>query len=256
MIIFDESGDVIQNPDLELGWLEERTVNVIHTYVVDAREEGHYVTIAEYPNGGKDIEWIVDEPEKYHIETRYEDGSIVEHYDGDPGSVPEIEPLKDTWTYQVYIPYTEDELFDIETEKLEFEYQTKVAVQTAVAVQFCVLQANLPDEQALQVEALYPEWEVGSSYVTGDIRRYNDDLYRSLQASTGAAEHTPDIATSLWKKILPAEEPGGYLPWVQPLGATDAYNTGDKVTHNGKTWESTCDNNVWEPGVYGWTEAM
>ena len=35
-------------------------------------------------------------------------------------------------------------------------------------------------------------------------------------------------------------------------GAHDAYNIGDKVTHNGKTWVSDVDNNVWEPGVYGW----
>jgi hypothetical protein len=27
---------------------------------------------------------------------------------------------------------------------------------------------------------------------------------------------------------------------------------GDRVTHNDQTWESTVDNNVWEPGVYGW----
>jgi hypothetical protein len=24
------------------------------------------------------------------------------------------------------------------------------------------------------------------------------------------------------------------------------------VTHNGSTWVSIVDNNVWEPGVYGW----
>lgn len=30
--------------------------------------------------------------------------------------------------------------------------------------------------------------------------------------------------------------------------------TGDKVAHNGKTWVSDVDNNVWEPGVYGWIE--
>ena len=35
-------------------------------------------------------------------------------------------------------------------------------------------------------------------------------------------------------------------------GAHDAYNIGDKVTHNGKTWVSDVDNNVWEQGVYGW----
>lgn len=39
--------------------------------------------------------------------------------------------------------------------------------------------------------------------------------------------------------------------WVQPTGAHDAYKLGDKVSHNGKHWESTADNNVWEPGGIG-----
>ena len=39
--------------------------------------------------------------------------------------------------------------------------------------------------------------------------------------------------------------------WEQP-GSTNPYMIGDKVRHNGKTWVSTIDNNVWEPGVYGW----
>ena len=41
-------------------------------------------------------------------------------------------------------------------------------------------------------------------------------------------------------------------PWVAPTGAHDAYQTGDRVTHQGQTWESTIDANVWEPGVHGW----
>lgn len=42
--------------------------------------------------------------------------------------------------------------------------------------------------------------------------------------------------------------------WVQPTGAHDAYALAAVVAHNGKTWESTLDHNVWEPGVYGWKE--
>ena len=41
--------------------------------------------------------------------------------------------------------------------------------------------------------------------------------------------------------------------WEQP-DSTNPYAKGDKVTHNGKTWVSDIDGNVWEPGVYGWTE--
>lgn len=50
------------------------------------------------------------------------------------------------------------------------------------------------------------------------------------------------------------EESASVSEWVQPTGAHDAYSQGATVTHNGKTWTSDVDSNVWEPGVYGWTE--
>ena len=46
---------------------------------------------------------------------------------------------------------------------------------------------------------------------------------------------------------------GAPLPWERPE-STNPYMKGDKVTHAGRTWVSTIDNNVWEPGVYGWEE--
>ena len=55
-----------------------------------------------------------------------------------------------------------------------------------------------------------------------------------------------------WTDLTP--KPEGPQPWVQPTGSTDAYNVGDRVTHNGVTWESTVAANVWEPGVYGWVQ--
>lgn len=147
--------------------------------------------------------------------------------------------------------YTEEEIALRKAQLL----QQKIIEQTAVAMQLCVMQANFSDEQALMVDALYPEWKVGSNYVTGDIRRYNDILYRALQNSTGAAEHTPDIAVSLWKAIKEPDE-SGVFPWVQPLGATDAYKKGDRVSHNDKIYISVVDGNVWEPGTDErlWTE--
>lgn len=75
---------------------------------------------------------------------------------------------------------------------------------------------------------------------------------RCVQAHTSQADWTPDATASLWKKIGdPTEE---WPAWSQPIGAHDAYNSGDKVSHNGKHWTSNIDANVWEPGVYGWTE--
>ena len=78
------------------------------------------------------------------------------------------------------------------------------------------------------------------------------ELYRCLQDHTSQADWTPDAASSLWKATAdPAEE---WPAWSQPQGAHDAYAKGAKVLHSGKRWTSDVDNNVWEPGVYGWTE--
>lgn len=54
----------------------------------------------------------------------------------------------------------------------------------------------------------------------------------------------------------PIEPPNEYPAWVQPTGASDDYDQGAKVSHNGKHWTSTANANVWEPGVYGWTEVV
>ena len=108
------------------------------------------------------------------------------------------------------------------------------------------------DEVALSCPALFDEWQTGTAYTTGDIRNRNGNLYRCLQNHTSQDDWTPEAAVSLWVQIAdPAIE---WPDWVQPAGAHDAYAQGAKVTHNGKHWASDVDNNVWEPGVYGWTE--
>lgn len=113
--------------------------------------------------------------------------------------------------------------------------------------------AMLTDEQALQVTTLYPLWDAAKTYAVGDRVRYACNLYRCLTAHTAQAAWTPTDAHSLWAKVL-TDPSGEILPWVQP-DSTNPYAKGDKVTHNGKTWESLVDNNVWEPGAVG-TESL
>ena len=108
------------------------------------------------------------------------------------------------------------------------------------------------DEQACEVPALYPEWKAETNYEAGERVVYNDVLYKVLTAHTSQADWTPDAATSLFTKVLIPDENVVY-EWEQP-DSTNPYMAGDKVFHNGKTWVSTVDNNVWEPGVYGWEE--
>lgn len=109
--------------------------------------------------------------------------------------------------------------------------------------------AMLTDEQALQVTTLYPLWDATKTYAVGDRVRYAGNLYRCLQPHTAQETWNPADAPSLWAKVL-TDQSGAILPWVQP-DSTNPYAKGDKVTHNGKTWESLVDNNVWEPGAIG-----
>lgn len=53
---------------------------------------------------------------------------------------------------------------------------------------------------------------------------------------------------------LPEEETEEYPPYVQPTGAHDAYNIGDKITYNGKKYECQMNGCVWNPDDYpqGW----
>lgn len=87
MKIIDENGAALENPDLTLGWLRDETEAVEHPAQAGVPELSHYKTVAEYPNGGKDVRKIIDR---------------------------EGIPARDAWTEQVpiqrYILYTAEEL--------------------------------------------------------------------------------------------------------------------------------------------------
>ncbi len=62
MKIIDETGAVIENPDLTLGYLTDGTEEVIHPAVEGVEEQWHWETVTEYPNGGRDVQKVVDRP--------------------------------------------------------------------------------------------------------------------------------------------------------------------------------------------------
>lgn len=127
-------------------------------------------------------------------------------------------------------------------------------INTAIKLNVQKNASSFTEDEIMSVSMLFDEWQIGANYKTKDVVRCKGTLYQVLQNVTGAqAEHTPDAAVSLYKRIGEPDS-SGIFPWVQPLGATDAYKKDDKVSHNGKVWKSDIDNNVWEPGVYGWTE--
>lgn len=127
-------------------------------------------------------------------------------------------------------------------------------VQAAVAVAQIQAQ-SLTEEQAITVKDIYPVWNGnGVSYPKDYYLTHNGKLYKVLQAHTSQEDWTPDSAPSLFAEVLPGQSGTGTGEWVQP-DSTNPYMTGDQVTHNGETWESLIDNNVWEPGAQG-TEAL
>ena len=108
----------------------------------------------------------------------------------------------------------------------------------------------LPDEEAEAVTALFPYWEEGKAYAVDDRVQYNELLYRCVQTHTSQADWTPDVVPALWVRTSTDEWP----EWVQPTGAHDAYNIGDKVTYKGEHYISLIDGNVYSPEAYpaGW----
>lgn len=117
---------------------------------------------------------------------------------------------------------------------------------------FVKLRELATDEMSARVPNLYPTWRVGIDYTVGNRVLFNEVLYKVLIAHTSQEAWTPADAPSLFAKVLIPDD--NVIPeWEQP-DSTNPYMIDDKVTHNGKTWKSIVDNNVWEPGVYGWEE--
>ena len=108
--------------------------------------------------------------------------------------------------------------------------------------------STMTDETALTAVELFPMWTVGKAYAVNDRVRYNGSLYKCIQAHTSQSDWMPIATPALWKTVSIDE----YPEWVQPTGAHDAYNTGDKVRYNGKRYVCTIDGNAYAPDVYGW----
>lgn len=116
-----------------------------------------------------------------------------------------------------------------------------------------ILRETATDADALNAAAVYPAWREGVNYAAGQRVRRDGTLYKALTGHTSQSDWTPEAAPSLFARVLIPDE--NVIPeWEQP-DSTNTYKKGDRVTHNGRTWVSDVDNNSWEPGVYGWSEA-
>ena len=126
MKILDETGAVVENPDLTLGYLTNDTEEIIHPAVEGVEEQWHWETVTEYPNGGKDVQKIVDRP-----------------------GVQAQEEWVEQVPIQKYIRYTAEELAAQEEERKKAEAREKLPETVAA------LQAALADADALNLDQDY-----------------------------------------------------------------------------------------------------
>ena len=102
--IYNEQMERIENPDLTLGYLKPGTRVEHHEAVEGVTEVWHYETVAEYPNGGKDVQRVVDVP-----------------------GVEEKPAWDEEIPIQIYVPYTQEELDRMEAERNKPTTEERVA---------------------------------------------------------------------------------------------------------------------------------
>lgn len=126
----------------------------------------------------------------------------------------------------------------------------------AASIAFAVLAENgtIDETTASEHAAEFIPWSDSGEYKPDQIREHEGALYRCLQAHTSQPDYTPPNCPALWRR-LGGDPTVEYPVWSQPICAADAYELGDKVSHNAEKWISTVEANVWEPGVYGWRKA-
>lgn len=118
----------------------------------------------------------------------------------------------------------------------------------AMRASYIALAQSAPDELLSSGDYLSvfdPLCGDGGLIPARSVRRHEGNLYRANADCWDREDNWPSAAPTLWTQVTPDEWPA----WVRPSGAHDAYNTGDKVMHNGKQYTSQIDGNTTEPGT-------
>ena len=113
-------------------------------------------------------------------------------------------------------------------------------------IQRLYVEGTLAEEQYTALRAALAEAEPVKTY---DYESELDALWKEVRRLAAIVDTMPEPT--------PTPEPD-IADWVQPTGAHDAYNTGDKVRFKGDIYESLIDGNVWSPEVYpaGWQKLL
>lgn len=230
MRILDQKNNEMkpESVDFAQGHLvEEKIVKEHHEAQERVAPKFHFETEREYPNGGKDVRKVID----------------------DPG-----QPAKDAWDeYEDilrYTPWTSDEIARNTQGQVN---RARTNNLTAVAELF--VQANTPainDDNAERLSVYLPLYDEKAEYPQNTIVRYEGKIFRCTQKTP--AGNLPDAKDSkYWNRIGKPDADGVYT-WIQPASGDEGYSKGDIVNHDSKRYTSNMDRNVFVPGESGWTE--
>lgn len=133
MKIYNESKTKeLTKVDTEKGYLIHDTITYIEPEVLGIEEQGHYETVKEYENGGKDVQWVVDVVGQQHI--------------------PEHEV---TENILVYIPYTKKELQEHKKDQLRIQREAECF---PIINRGKLWYDSLSAEQLIELQEWYENW--------------------------------------------------------------------------------------------------
>lgn len=177
MRIIDEHGIEIESPDLEKGQLKNDRILIMHHPAVEGVEEqGHYEVITEYPNGGRDVEWVVDVPGVVAREAWDEYEDVLR-----------------------YIPFAELELKIREWEKNRQPLSIMDVLELILLQQINTMEVD--DATSIRMKQFYPEWKAGTQYNAGFKIRHNDKLWKVIQAHTSQVGWEPETVPALFEQL-------------------------------------------------------
>lgn len=222
--VYDENDNRIAIDDLEPEngkLVSYRRLVAHHDAVKASPRKSHYKVLKTYPNGGQDLEEIVDE---------------------------EAHEAKDAWDeYEDahrFVPYTDEERVSLAQNTINSQAQDQVIPALSLLASKAT---NLTDSEAESIISFLPEYDPSASYTAGQLVRRGGGVYRAtgdVQPSSARAMSVADDGSSDadWKVVqAPSDE------WIRPMSVRSAYSKDAEVSHSGHTWRSTVDYNVWEP---------
>lgn len=180
-----------------------------------------------------------------------EDENYMIKFENNEGTQVKINIIKDVVNWLCH----EMQQGRVNNNKLVLQYdikKTEQRVTTPLSIAFVKMaeKGEIDEVTASENADFFLEWDEKSTHKAGSIKRRNGLLYQCLQEHTGQAGWEPENTPALWKQFSINEN--GIPNWSQPISSVDTYMLNDETMHNDLVWVSDYDNNVWEPGAFGW----